>query len=221
MKNYWGDVLSSKEYLAWGEELFFDRLLSLCGKGSKVLEVGVGTGRMVKLLKRAGAEADFYGIDMAEQVLDVEIIGSIGDARKLLYNDNAFDAVYSLGVVEHFPETELAIREQCRVLKAGGYVFTTVPRLSIFSPLVLMRYLFTDRRRQGTFEEIMGRFMTVRQMTKIYRNAGLDVIEASPCGFYGTKRVMRRLHLKWFGDRIQRSIGAYMYIVGRKPVGGV
>ena len=40
--------------------------------------------------------------------------------RDLPFRDASFDAIYSMGTIEHFDETERAIAEMARVLKPGG-----------------------------------------------------------------------------------------------------
>ncbi len=49
------------------------------------------------------------------------------DLRNLPYRDNTFDCIYSMGTVEHFPDTEKAIQELYRVLKQGGKAIIGVP----------------------------------------------------------------------------------------------
>ena len=45
---------------------------------------------------------------------------SVGDAEKLVFDDNYFDIVYSWGVIHHSPNTPQAISEILRVLRPGG-----------------------------------------------------------------------------------------------------
>ncbi len=52
---------------------------------------------------------------------------TVGDVRDLPFADNSFDAVYSMGTIEHFNETEYAITEMARVLKPGGRAIIGVP----------------------------------------------------------------------------------------------
>jgi SAM-dependent methyltransferase len=49
------------------------------------------------------------------------------DVRALPFRDASFDAIYSMGTIEHFDETELAVREIARVLKPGGHAIVGVP----------------------------------------------------------------------------------------------
>ena len=49
------------------------------------------------------------------------------DVRALPFRDASFDAIYSMGTIEHFDETEQAVREMARVLKPGGRAIVGVP----------------------------------------------------------------------------------------------
>lgn len=49
------------------------------------------------------------------------------DVRCLPFLDETFDAIYSMGTVEHFAETEQAVSEIYRVLKKGGKAIVGVP----------------------------------------------------------------------------------------------
>jgi signal transduction histidine kinase/ActR/RegA family two-component response regulator len=52
---------------------------------------------------------------------------AIGDVRSLPFADGSFDAIYSMGTIEHFAETEQAVEEIARVLKPGGRAIVGVP----------------------------------------------------------------------------------------------
>ena len=49
------------------------------------------------------------------------------DVRDLPFRDASFDAIYSMGTIEHFDETERAVEEMARVLKPGGRAIVGVP----------------------------------------------------------------------------------------------
>ena len=52
---------------------------------------------------------------------------AVGDVRDLPFRDRSFDVIYSMGTIEHFDETERAVREIARVLKPGGRAIIGVP----------------------------------------------------------------------------------------------
>jgi len=96
--------------------------------GRRVLEIGVGLGADHQQFAEAGAE--LYGIDLTERAVAhtrhrLALFGlgsnlSTGDAEHLDFPDDAFDLVYSWGVLHHSPDTPKAIAEVHRVLKRGG-----------------------------------------------------------------------------------------------------
>jgi SAM-dependent methyltransferase len=61
--------------------------------------------------------------------LDRDIVLDVQDARELTYDDESFDKVFSISVIEHIPGDgdSLAMREIARVLKPCGRVTLTVP----------------------------------------------------------------------------------------------
>lgn len=97
-------------------------------KGLKVLEIGVGLGADHQRFAAAGA--DLWGIDLTERAVEhtrrrLAAFGlpsrlAVGDAERLNFADEAFDCVYSWGVLHHSPDTPKAIAEVWRVLKPGG-----------------------------------------------------------------------------------------------------
>ncbi len=97
-------------------------------RGQRVLEIGVGAGTDFVRFARAGADAT--GVDLTEhairlvrQRLDNEGLEAHleqADAEVLPFEDEAFDRVYSWGVLHHTPDTARAVREAVRVLAPGG-----------------------------------------------------------------------------------------------------
>jgi ubiquinone/menaquinone biosynthesis C-methylase UbiE len=85
--------------------------------------------------RRQGARA--YGVDISEPTVRQAraafdagpgaLRGTVGDVRDLPFRDASFDAIYSMGTIEHFNETERAVHEMVRVLKPGGRAIVGVP----------------------------------------------------------------------------------------------
>jgi SAM-dependent methyltransferase len=76
-----------------------------------------------------------YGADIAgevvheaRQVLQGRQPGfAVGDVRAIPFQEGAFDLLYSMGTIEHFPDYQLAVEEIYRVLKPGGTAIIGVP----------------------------------------------------------------------------------------------
>ncbi len=88
----------------------------------EVLEVGCGTGMILKEIDRVATRA--VGIDSSPGMLEQARARGLdvveGSATDLPFEDESFDAVYSFKVLAHVEEIETAMREVARVLRPGG-----------------------------------------------------------------------------------------------------
>lgn len=87
-----------------------------------VLDIGCGTGKLVKALRRFGIEA--YGVEISEDAVKlaqphIRQYLKKGDITKLPYEDNQFDLVVTFDVLEHMEKSKIrkAIDESIRVSK--------------------------------------------------------------------------------------------------------
>ncbi len=106
----------------------------------RVLEVGSGRGSMGAFFADAGIETHL--LDTSWDVLasarciyqldGLQAVYMNGDALALPYADASFDAVFSIGLFEHFADVEALLREQMRILRPGGlflgYIVPENPR---------------------------------------------------------------------------------------------
>lgn len=102
---------------------------ALSGKSSKILDAGCGTGINLKYGQKFG---DAYGLDISRDALRFSRNRGLsylicGSADRLPFEDDLFDFVLALDVIEHIEEDLFAIREFNRVLKPGGSLIITVP----------------------------------------------------------------------------------------------
>ena len=132
---------------------------------AQILEVGFGSGR---ILSRLAKELDCRCVGV-----DLEAIK--GSGFILPFKDNSFDAVYSEGVLEHFPQaqSEAMLREHVRVCREGGLVIVSVPnKFAVFHSLTKIllgkRFLFYPERSLSSFE--LCRWMTKAGLTPIARD---------------------------------------------------
>jgi SAM-dependent methyltransferase len=131
------------------QHMIEDYLIPLLGRlgfsrGATVLSVGCGGGWDVATLQRQGFPA--WGIDNGGRVRAWKVNPyrdylSISDALRLPFPDNAFDLVFSEGVIEHIgyagdsadklpdfhEKRKQFVRSLMRVTKPGGYVFISCP----------------------------------------------------------------------------------------------
>jgi len=67
------------------------------------------------------------------------------DLRKLSFENETFDVVYSQGVLEHFSSVHESLREQLRITKVGGYIVVDVPQT--FNPYTIYQKLMMRLKR--------------------------------------------------------------------------
>jgi 2-polyprenyl-3-methyl-5-hydroxy-6-metoxy-1,4-benzoquinol methylase len=114
-------------------EALYDKFVpsEIKNKKVKILEVGCGTGEVLKLLSRWG---DVKGIDISKEALDAcrrkgfknLVQGDINELN--LRNEyGSYDLVICLDVLEHVQEDLSALKEMNKLLRPGGILMLTVP----------------------------------------------------------------------------------------------
>jgi ubiquinone/menaquinone biosynthesis C-methylase UbiE len=100
--------------------------------GQRVLEIGPGTGYYtLDLAEWVGHEGTVEIFDLQQEMLDHTIRRArerglwnvnptLGDAQKLPFDDDSFDAAALTTVLGEIPDQEAALREIARVLRPGG-----------------------------------------------------------------------------------------------------
>ncbi len=93
--------------------------------------------------------------------------GVLGDVRTLPFEAESFDAIYSMGTVEHFADTEGALKELFRVLRPGGRAIIGVPNrwdpflrpllVVLLDRLGLYDYGFEKSYSRRTFRRMLTR----------------------------------------------------------------
>ena len=108
-------------------------------RGQRVLDAGCGMGRFAEVCADAGA--DVHAIDLSRAVEAAarnlggrpNVAFYQADIMNLPFPDGTFDAIYSIGVLHHTPDTRRAFLSLTRLLKPGGriaiWVYSTKLRL--------------------------------------------------------------------------------------------
>lgn len=90
----------------------------------EVLEVGASVGHAAKFFPNyTGVEYSQHAVDIGKSIYGNYLNLIQSDARKLPFSDNSKGFVFSINVLEHIPEPELALDELIRVTKPGGFVY--------------------------------------------------------------------------------------------------
>jgi SAM-dependent methyltransferase len=144
------------------------RLLPL-DRDAAVLEVGVGTGANLSLL-RAGGFGAVAGIDISRHAIDhcrrkgLDFVRE-ADVCSAPYGDASFDLVVAMDILEHISDDSLALDEIHRILKPGGFAVLTVPA---FASLWGLQDRVAHHQRRYRQRDLLARV----------RSAGLEPVEA-------------------------------------------
>jgi SAM-dependent methyltransferase len=101
-----------------------DFLLARLAPGSRVLEIGAGSGYQASLIAAAGHAVDAVDVQIWEE-RQFDVVRY--DGANLPFEDARFDAVFSSNVLEHVVPLDDLEAEIRRVLKPDGFALHVVP----------------------------------------------------------------------------------------------
>jgi 2-polyprenyl-3-methyl-5-hydroxy-6-metoxy-1,4-benzoquinol methylase len=100
--------------------------------GKRILDLGCGQGALARTLKRHFPQFEVHGCDVsAAQLARANALGGgvlyRPCATRLPYDDDYFDGVFVMDVLEHVDDAETFIAEVCRILRPGSRLFLHCP----------------------------------------------------------------------------------------------
>lgn len=177
-----GGAASTRYYATNEQRLFEEHLPPLAGL--RILKTDLwDEARNTRILAWAAARgARAFGVDISEPTLvlakaafareSLPLRAAAADVRALPFADASFDAIYSMGTIEHFDETEQAVREMARVLKPGGQAIVGVPNRH--DPF-LRPLLATVMQALGLYAYGYEKSYSRRSLRTMLERAGLEV----------------------------------------------
>ncbi|MEE2775868.1 MAG: class I SAM-dependent methyltransferase [Acidobacteriota bacterium] len=237
-RDFWADVgdgfpdlgaaVSTDLYLRDEQALFEEYLPDVEGK--RVFKTDLwDEARNTRILRWVAEQgADTFGIDISPPVAirarqqfrqrDLRLGSVVSDVRWIPCRDAAFDALYSMGTVEHFDETAEALAEIHRVLKPGGRAIIGVPNRwdPFLRPLLVALLYFVGLYHYG-FEKCYSR----RELREMLENVGFRVVGESGILFIPGWLRMLDLACHAWAPRLTALTGPavrfFAWISGRYP----
>jgi len=114
-------------------------------KDGEILDIGSADGVFTKVILDKSGSKKITGIDVLKTSVNWannhwkknrKLVFKVGDAHKLDFGTNKFDAVFALEVLEHVPDPQKVFHEIKRVLKSNGYAVLLVPTDSVLFRLI-------------------------------------------------------------------------------------
>ena len=147
-------------------------ILEVVGPGSRVLEVGCGTGNYIRALtSTVGCEG--WGVDPSERMLEqaLELEGSArfapGRGEDLDFPDGRFDLVFSVDVIHHVTDRPAYFREAHRVLRPGGRLCTVTDSTDIIRRRTPLSTYFPE-----TVDAEIRRYPRICDLVSMMQEAG-------------------------------------------------
>jgi ubiquinone/menaquinone biosynthesis C-methylase UbiE len=155
------------------QRTFFDRIhqttlalaTGIVHDPTSVLDVGCGTGKLLRRARHVWPEAQFTGVDPASGMIEMakrltpDATFFTGMAEALPLQDASFDLALSTTSFHHWQDQAAGIREVARVLRPGGYFIL----VDAFFPEWFVR-VFRPKR-----------FHSSAQLRTLFIQAGLQV----------------------------------------------
>lgn len=111
------------------EESTLKHAVKYVKKNDMILDIGIGTGRLMSHLFQH--TANIYGMDISTSYLQVAREKGVDVCYSLIedmpYKQNLFDVVFCTDVLEHVLDLNLAVTKILSVLKKGGVLIIRVP----------------------------------------------------------------------------------------------
>jgi SAM-dependent methyltransferase len=135
--------------------------------------------RILQWAATQGARA--HGVDISEPTVRQAVAefppgalrGVVGDTRRLPFRGASFDAIYSMGTIEHFADPGAAVEDMHRVLRPGGRAIIGVPnRCDPFLRPLLVALLY----KLGLYDYGYERSFTRGGLRRLVEKAGLHAV---------------------------------------------
>lgn len=166
--------------------VLLQRIAELSPKPTSLLDIGCGTGRLLRRAAAVFPEARLTGVDPAEEMVEAaraaapkgsKISVVPGFAEELPFPAGSFDIATTTMSFHHWEDQPRAIREVRRVLSPGGLFFLT----DIF-PRRFLHWLFARSNH--------GHFIGPERLARLLEAAGFE-----PPRFVPLRRFGRRIQV--------------------------
>lgn len=204
----------------------FDQLIPEENKYNSLIDVGCGVGWYFQYFRQRKDISRLVGVDSAKEPLSIckqrnpFVDTVLASAEKLVFNDEEFDIVLSMGLIEHFEDPKPILGEMVRILKKGGLLILETPNALNF-PHTIHRVI---NRKQMTWEH----WWTLKDLKALVKdNAKLEYQKSTSAILFPYKWAYFPLALHKMGIRynIMSSVehftlflpfGELMFVTARK-----
>ena len=223
----WGkfDQFSDQEIEQIGDDYFDIVTDKHANLTSIALDVGCGSGRWSKYLSNKVRFIE--AIDPSDAVIPASVLlsqnknvrVSQASADNIPFADNSFDFIFSLGVLHHIPDTQLALHHCISKLKLGGhlliYLYYNLDNRSLFYKLIFkVSHFFRGIicRLPGTIKRLLCDliaffvYFPLSRFAHLLKRMGAKGWSSVPLSYYYDKslNILRNDALDRFGTPLEQ-----------------
>tara|TARA_B100000212_G_C27380943_1_gene537023 strand:+ start:1297 stop:2088 length:792 start_codon:yes stop_codon:yes gene_type:complete len=203
-------------------DIEINNLTKMLNIGSKILDVGCGTGDQLKIFEKIGFDA--YGLDPApdmitiakKNVIDPSKI-SLGSCEHLPFDNNTFDCVVMVEVLRYFDSKSIdkALEEARRVLKPGGIMFCTfVNRWCLDFFYIFQKFRQITKKNDFDIKNPHCEFFTPGEVEKLLHNFNFKEIKTIG-NMFSPIRIIYKLNRK-LGEMLAKKIENFDNYISKK-----
>jgi ubiquinone/menaquinone biosynthesis C-methylase UbiE len=239
-----GDTVTYKDVFHLLDEIKLEYLLPLLpspGKNVKTIEVGCGSARLSCFL--ASNNYHTTCLDYSEHALKVarknyhlmqnegEFV--LADVHQIPFDDDLFDVVISTGLLEHFEDPLLVVKEMVRIIKPGGLFYSDIVphKFSLLRSYEILLEKVGFQKKEHFYE----RKMNSQDIKEMLISANLDDIHVFAAGVFppplplserikGLKKLeyqylsrLKQFFKAWDNTIFADVLGFYYFVSARKP----
>lgn len=171
---------------------------------SCLVDVACGEGHLLRFAEQRGL--DCHGVDLSPQA--IQVAGQrlerttllVANGEELPYADERFDAVISLGSLEHYLSPARGAQEIRRIMKPDGVAAIVLPN-SYYLVDVIWRVWRTGYGPDH--HQVVQRFATVKEWQDFLEWQGLQAMRTCK---YNFKFPRSRSDLRWYRDNPRKIL---------------
>lgn len=218
------EAASPQQFGNFEANVRFIEMTGLVPPGTRALEIGTGTGRLLDALNARGVDAT--GVELRPDLIDKarRFFGPLPiqlvTGTALPYADGSFDVAMSFDVFEHIPDSDAHLAEVHRVLRPGGAYLIQTPNKWTNTVFETIRWRSFTR-----FREDHCSLHTLKQLIARLRRSGFEarVYDVPVVNAFFREKV--RTYTGWPGvlalrvvnpDRLPLAWRTNFYVAARK-----
>jgi methionine biosynthesis protein MetW len=189
--------------------------------GSKVLEIGCGSGRLANLLSMRKncrvycVEKDAVMAGIAKTKC-IKMLNTDIETKELSYESGAFDCIILANVLEHMKEPSRILANLKKYLSDKGFLIYSVPNIVNWHSRMTIFFGKFEYAENGVFDKTHLRFYNLNSAKKLATDAGYKItwLDVTP-SIYLFKE---NLNFLWYAlAKLRKNLLADEFIIQARP----